>query len=430
MPFVEQVSPPHNHSRSLALASSTTTPPTNIDIPATSGKVLIADDTIVNRKLLATILRKEHYDIIEAADGVEAVTLALATMPDLILLDIMMPHKDGYDVCAELKHNPQSAHIPIIFLSALDEAKNKIKGLELGAADYITKPFDKDEILARVRTHIRICKLTQSLVASNQHLLEKQAQLDEDLQAASGIQQSLILKQPPAIDGLQVAWQYRPCHRIGGDIFNMYQLNETHLALFMLDVSGHGVPAAMFTVSASQSLYPQMGRLLKKKTDAPPGYTLTSPAEVLRHLDVEYPLERFGMYFTIAYGLLNFQTRQLQYSSAAHPPILVVRPDGEVHHLEAGGSIIGLGEFVPYEEETFQLLPGDRVFLYTDGIVECEDANGTPFGEKNFIDMLSALRHETLQTTCDRIIDAVLAHSADGQPQDDISLLAFSYQPA
>lgn len=429
MPLVEQVSLPRNHSRSLTLASPATTPPADVGIPATPGKVLIADDTTVNRRLLAAILRKERYEIIEAVDGVEAVTLALSTMPDLILLDIMMPHKDGYDVCTELKHNPQSAHIPIIFLSALDEAKNKIKGLELGAADYITKPFDKGEILARVRTHIRICQLTQSLVASNQHLREKQAQLDEDLQAASGIQQSLILKRPPAINGLQVAWQYRPCHRIGGDIFNMHQLDETHLALFMLDVSGHGVPAAMVTVSASQSLSPQTGRLLKKKTDAPHGYTLTSPTNVLQHLDVEYPLERFGKYFTIAYCLLNFETWQLQYSSAAHPPILVIRSDGAVHYLEAGGSILGLGGLVPYEEETFQLLPGDRVFLYTDGIVECEDANSQPFGEQNFIDMLCTLRHEELQTTCDRIIAAVLAHSADGQPQDDISLLAFAYQP-
>ena len=132
MPFGEQVSPPHTHAKNLALASPATVPPANVDIPDTSATVLIADDTTVNRKLLAAILRKEGYEIIEAVDGTEAVTHALATMPDLILLDIMMPHKDGYDVCAELKHNQESAHIPIIFLSALDEAKNKIKGLELG----------------------------------------------------------------------------------------------------------------------------------------------------------------------------------------------------------------------------------------------------------------------------------------------------------
>jgi len=138
-----------------------------------SEKIFIVDDNLVNRKLLTAILKKEGYDLLEAEDGEEAIELAFREMPDLILLDIMMPKKDGYEVCVELKGDDRTANIPIIFLSAKTQTEDKIKGLDLGGADYVTKPFDRGEVLARVKAQLKIAGLTKEVIKANEELLKK-----------------------------------------------------------------------------------------------------------------------------------------------------------------------------------------------------------------------------------------------------------------
>src|SRR4030095_9458948 len=206
---------------------------------------------------------------------------------------------------------------------------------------YITKSFNKAEVYIRVRNQVQLYQMTKALRTAHQQLCDKQQRLDEDLHSAAIIQQNLILKHTPYLPYVQVAWQYIPCERVGGDIFNIDQLDETHLAMFMLDVSGHGVSSAMVTVSVSQSLTPQLGYLLKKRQPLPPYYAITPPAEVLRALDEEYPFERFSTYFTLSYLVLDCRCGRLRYSSAAHPPPLL-RQSGEVVRLREGGAIIGL----------------------------------------------------------------------------------------
>jgi Response regulator containing a CheY-like receiver domain and an HD-GYP domain len=163
-------------------------------------KILIVDDHIVNRKLLAGILKEEEYELVEAEDGEEAVKLAFKELPDLILLDIIMPKKNGYEVCSELQSDNRSVNIPIIFLSAKTDTEAKIKGLELGGADYVTKPFSREEVVARVRAQLKIRNLTKKLILANQNLLKKQKLIDEDLRAAAGIQRSLLPSSPLNID--------------------------------------------------------------------------------------------------------------------------------------------------------------------------------------------------------------------------------------
>jgi sigma-B regulation protein RsbU (phosphoserine phosphatase) len=255
----------------------------------------------------------------------------------------MMPKKDGYQVCEELKRNDRSAHIPIIFLSAKSQVEDKIRGLDLGGADYVTKPFDRGEVLARVRTQLNIAWLTKEIMNANKELLRKQKRLDEDLEAAAGIQQSLLPQESPDMKNVAVAWRFMPCESIGGDIFNVVQLDETHLAIYMLDVSGHGVPSALVTVSVSQMLQTHRGLLLKKSIKPPPYYEIRSPAEVLNLLDQEYPIERFNKYFTISYLILDLKEGLIRYSNAAHPSPILLHMDGTLELLAEGGTIIGMG---------------------------------------------------------------------------------------
>ena len=238
--------------------------------------ILVVDDTEAYRQLLQLMLAEEKYGVLEAEDGVQALAVAADGSPDLILLDVMMPQKDGYQVCAELKANPRTREIPVIFLSAKAEPEDKVKGLELGAVDFITKPFSRGEILARVRMQLEIRRLSQSLQAMNVELLRRQDRQQEDLRAAANIQRSLIPSEDlkTRFEELELAWQFLPCESVGGDVFNLHRLDRDHVGLFVVDVSGHGVPSAMVTVSVAQMLSPQVGQLLKMKTADPPYYRL------------------------------------------------------------------------------------------------------------------------------------------------------------
>jgi len=393
-----------------------------------SPRVLIVDDTITNRRLLQAILKRKEYEILEAEDGEQALCVVRESSPDLILLDIMMPKKDGYEVCAELHRDPSTAEIPVIFLSAKTQAEDKVKGLELGAVDYITKPYDRAEILARVETHVKLRALSREMTLANHELRVRQERIEADLRAASVIQRSLIPSEKlrhryPQVD---IAWQFLPCDSIGGDIFNVVRLDENRLGLYMLDVSGHGVPSAMVTVSVAQQLYPQAG-ILKETGEGALPYRVAEPAEVLARLDERFPMERFGKYFTMFYGILDMQTGVLFSARAAHPPAYVIRANGELERIQPMGTIVGLGGVLPFENDERRLAPGDRLFLYTDGIVEHPNPAGERFGDARLEETLAASAGRDLPALCGAVREAVDVFGAGLPPEDDITFLALEY---
>ncbi len=392
-----------------------------------SETILVVDDNSVNRKLLAKILHKEGYRVVEAEDGVAGVDAVFRENPDLVLLDIMMPKKDGYAVCSELAQDERTGTLPILFLSAKTDPEDKIKGLNLGGADYITKPFDKGEILARVRVHLRMRRLTLDLMEANRRLTENQDRLDDDLKAAAEIQKSLLPPSVVAAAEMQTAWRFIPSHRVGGDLFNIFALDEEHWGIYMLDVSGHGVPAAMVAVSAHQMLNFRTGRLLKKSIPTRPYYEIVSPSEVLSALDLEFPMERFDKFFTLSYLILNRKTGLLRYSSAAHPPPALLRRNGTLELLREGGTIIGLGGVIPFEEGRTRLFPGDDLFVYTDGITEYPNVHGKFFGEDRFLRILKNNGQGSIREKVDRVVDALMVFGRGQPPPDDVSLLGLTF---
>jgi sigma-B regulation protein RsbU (phosphoserine phosphatase) len=265
----------------------------------------------------------------------------------------------------------------------------------------------------------------------NQELIDKQERLDADLAAAAQIQKSLLPHRIESAENMAVAWKFEPCEHMGGDIFNMFQLDDDHWAIYMLDVSGHGVEAAMITVSVSQFLQPNSGHLFKRKTgQSSPSRQLMTPVDVLAGLDTEFPFERFNNFFTIAYMIINTRTGELRYSNAGHPHSIVMRRNGKMELLPKGGPAIGTGDFRllteqadRFEEGCHRLHPGDKLFIYTDGIVEYQNRNGELYGTRRFYETLEAQRGKSIHGMVEQSIKSLMNFGNNAKPQDDITLL-------
>lgn len=266
---------------------------------------------------------------------------------------------------------------------------------------------------------------------ANAQLIEKQRKLDEDLQAAAGIQQSLLpqkLEKRPKIEALDIAWKFKPCETIGGDIFNVIRLDEDHLGFYMIDVSGHGVPPALVTFSISQTLQPHMGYTIRRRPGLSPDYDIVSPGDVLKALDSEYPWERFEKFLTIIYLIVDVRNGRLIYSNAAHPPPLLLRADGSFELLEKGGTIIGMDGILPFEEEEKPFSPGDKILLYTDGVFEFTDDKGELFGEERFHSLVRNLKGLTIEKVLDEIVLSIENFAQGAKFQDDVSLMGIEFK--
>lgn len=385
-------------------------------------KILIIDDNPGNRKRLRSILGQEEYGILEAAGSEEAFELAREEHPDLVIIDAAL-QGDGNDLCEKLRKINPSSDIPVILLSGWTFSLGNSRVLEAGATDYISRPFSERDILAKVRNCLSIHQLSESLSRTRRQLLAEDREREESMRSAAIIQQCLLPITTPKVVSFDFAWRFMPCEEVGGDLFNIFKLDETHVGAYIMDVSGQGVPAAMMATSVAQSLNPANSPFMKTITNSPPYYELVSPSEVLAKLNREYPIERFEKHFTICYLLLNVQTGEIRYSNAAHPSPLLVRADGRVEKLNAGGTIIGIGDGVTYEEGKTRMENGDRLFLYTDGIIEHSGWQGELYGEERLICELQTAEGETLQMTCACIINS-LTDFGDGQkPDDDITLV-------
>jgi len=195
----------------------------------------------------------------------------------------------------------------------------------------------------------------------------------------------------------------------------------------MIDASGHGVPSALITVSVSQALQPHTDGILKKRINKPPYYKIRRPQRVLNFLDKEYPLERFGKVFTIVYAIIDIQKGQLTYSSAGHPPPVLLHVDGSMELLEKGGPMIGLDCGLPFEEEKITLRCGDVLLFYTDGVVELQNDDGAFYGTDRFYGLLKSAKKRPIEMLLDEVIGDLLAFGGHSKLRDDVSLLGIEY---
>lgn len=311
-------------------------------------RILIVDDLPLNVELIDLVLRSEGFQTLTASSGSMALAIGRADQPDLILLDVLLPDESGFETCARLKSDPLTADIPIIFVSALDDVKNKVRGLKIGGVDYISKPVHAEEVLARVRVHLRIRENNRAIARQNQCRLEE----FRDAQQA-------ILVRPGDCPEASFAIYYKPLDGAGGDFYDIVSVSPSVFGYFVADVSGHGVSAAFLTAAIKALLRQYAGPLY-------------SPEDTMRGIDaVMRQMLGEEQYLTACYAQWIRQTGRLSVVSAGHPPLILVTSSGEPQTLGMDSDPLGMFSKLVLQRKDLWVSPGDRFFMYTDGLIEC-----------------------------------------------------------
>jgi serine phosphatase RsbU (regulator of sigma subunit) len=379
--------------------------------PATEKLILIVDDTPTNIGVISGALR-DCYKTKVASSGQKALALASAEdKPDLILLDVMMPEMDGYEVCSRLKADPATREIPVIFLTGQTSPDDETRGFEVGAVDYVHKPFSPAVVKARVRTHILLREARAQL--AHQLLV-----LNNELEMARRIQLSILPQALPKLPRLDIAARYIPMTSVAGDFYDFIRVDDKHLGILMADVSGHGLPSALIASMLQVALSGQAAHG-------------SEPPEVLAGLNKALCGKFAENFVTAAYVYLDLEKNVMRYAGAGHPPVLRYRSSaGKTSEILENGVVLGLIEEATYEAIELALEPGDRHVLYTDGIIEAANPANELYGGGRLMHLMETSH----ALNADRFADAVLGEiatwrgqSGEQGQQDDITLLVFDF---
>jgi PAS domain S-box-containing protein len=383
-------------------------------------------------KRLWNRLAEEQYEIRDRAlaTTAEGIAIADARQPDfpLVYVNSGFERLTGYSASEVLGHNCRFLQGPGTDQATLDKlraAMRERRECTIQVLNYrkdgstfwnrlsITPIRDSSGAVTHligVQSDVTEQKLAEeALEAARQRLEEANRSLRKDLEAAAKIQQSLLPTVLPNVPGANFAWSFRPCSELAGDILNIFAMDNESVGLYVLDVSGHGVAAALLSVTVSRLLSPIPGQsfLYEPAPDPSGRYPLAQPAEVLKRLNRQFPFDpRTAQYFTIFYGRLDIKTGELYYCSAGHPGPVYVPCGGQPRTLTSGGVPVGLFPNPPYETHLLCLEPGDRLYVATDGILETENAEGQEFGLERLLDVL----HRSSGLPLEKSLDALTAH--------------------
>jgi len=454
--------------------------------------VLIAEDSRIQAKILQKRLTDAGHTVRWAENGADALKLARERRPDIVISDIEMPVMTGYELCKAVKTDPALRDVPLILMSTLSDPIDIIRGLDAGADNYVTKPYDPDYLLGRMQSLLAtplgdpaeeatlevavagqkfrvqagrqqvlnlLVSTFENAVAKNQELIAANedlslardklqqtnselsalndkistinARMVRDLEAAAKVQRSLLPPDDAELPAATVAWRYVPCQDLAGDFLNFFPLDGEHAGLFVVDVSGHGVPSSLMAVTVGRFLSPKVtdqSLLVRQRPDG--GITVAMPAEVATQLNRLFQADEFsGLYFTILYGVLHLPTGRLDYISGGHPALLHVPAAGAPAYHGAEGFPIGFVPDVEYAQVSLQLAPGDRIYLYSDGVTEAMDKDQNPLGEQALADCIAASRGQPLDKTVAGLLETVEQWCQPNGPLDDVSILGLEWRP-
>lgn len=383
---------------------------------AAAARVLVVDDNEMNRDMLARRLQRQGHSVAMATDGREALAMLEAEPFDLVLLDIMMPGMNGFELLQHLRSHPDPAfvHLPVILISALDDADSVVKGIEMGADDHLPKPFNPHILRARVGASLAKKRLR------DREQLHARA-LEREIDIARGIQAGFLPDALPRADGWEIAACFEPARQVGGDFYDAFALPDGRIVLVVADVCDKGVGAALF-----MALFRSLVRAGAERALADAG-ALSSQLPALLASTNDYIARTHdgaNMFATMFVGVLDPADGRLGYVNAGHEaPAIAAAGSGAVRaRLEPTGPAVGLMPGMAFGFAHAALAPGEALLAFTDGVTDARDPAGALFGEPRLLGLLAPAAGAGALVA--RVRDAVHAHAAGEAPFDDVTVLA------
>ncbi len=460
--------------------------------PSAKTSLLVVEDSRIQAKILCDKLREAGHEVRSAENGKIGLEMIRHQRPTLVISDIEMPIMTGYELCRIVKNDPNLRTIPFILLSTLADAQDIIKGLHCGADNYVTKPYDPQFLIARVASlletplsdgddeqqlDVTLCgtrytvkagrqqvlnllvstfenavEKNQELVRTNEELTVAKEQLtrwnDEleslnrrlesandrmtrDLDAAARVQRSLLPTSNPTTSRIRFSWQYIPCDELAGDFLNFFALDDDHIAMYVVDVSGHGVASSLLSVTIGRLMTPLVSASsLLVQADRSGGIRIVPPSEVAYELNRRFQMEQQNdLFFTMLYGVLQLSTLEFRFVSAGHDPVVRVAPGTAPTLLEGSNVVIGWVEDMDYDEQVVTLAPGDRLYLYSDGVPEAMDEDLNEFTKRQMMEIIELGQTQSLEASVSLLQNSVQRWCAKNGPKDDVSILALEISP-
>jgi phosphoserine phosphatase RsbU/P len=378
---------------------------------AEQGFILVVDDNEANRDVLSRRLKRQGHRVAAAAHGLQALEMMHTQAFDLVLLDIMMPEMNGYQVLEEVKADPALRHVPVIMISALDDIDSVVRCIELGAEDYLYKPFNPVLLKARVNASLekkRLRDQEQAYIRAVKREMELGKRIQADFLPVS-------LYQP---EGWHISAAFRPAREVAGDFYDVFLLPDEHIGLIIADVCDKGVGAALFMALVRSLIRAFAEQIVSLPTDALQAVPMTNNYIIRNHHNTR---SRF-MFATLFFGVLDPRNGLLTYVNSGHDAPILIGTKGIKSFLEATGPAVGLATESSFASVQTVIEPGDTLFAFTDGITEARSANGSLFGEERLFELLESIAG-TSSHFMDDVDKKVREHTADSAPSDDITML-------
>lgn len=406
-------------------------------VGGTALRVLVVDDSKAQRKMLALSLARWGFDVVEADSGEQALHLCRAETFDLVISDWMMPGMTGLEFCKEFRALPREGYGYFILLTSKSEKAEIADGLHGGADDFLTKPVSPDELRARLRAGERILGMQQELVAKNRlvrstlnELQKIYDSLDRDLIEASKLQETLVRDRFRDFGLGTVTMLLRPSGHVGGDLVGCFEISDNRIAVYSVDVSGHGVASAMMTARLSGLLSggsPEQNVALNSGKN---GIAAAWPPHIVatrlnRLMIDELKVEQ---YFTMAYAEIDLATGAVFLVQAGHPHPVIQRKAGEIDQLGAGGLPIGLISDATYQTIEATLNVGDRLILLSDGVTECPDLADAELGEDGLAALLVTRKTLKSADLLETLVQDLTAFHGGSDFPDDVSGVVFEFK--
>ena len=390
-------------------------------------RILVAEDERITRASLVRQLSNWGHSVAAAEDGEQAWELYFKEPFDIVLTDWEMPRLSGLDLIGRIRGTADAAFVYIIMLTGRTEKADLVRGIEAGADDFVSKPFDREELRVRLLAGERIVRLERKLNQQNQELREAGERMRNDLRAAARVQTAMLPAANIVTPHVRTAWRYVPTDELAGDGIGLHLIDDRYLIAYVLDVSGHGVPAALLSVSVMHAMapIPPDTSLMRDPAGGPMG-TVRAPELVADELNRRFPSEKNdGHFVTLGLVVLDTHTGRVRSVRAGHPLPILLRAGAEIPVPEDDGGLpLCITEGIPYEGGTIDLSPGDRLCLISDGLIEQfggPDGKPSQFGTERIARALLAAQG-TIEQAAERALDDLTAWTGKRKFADDVSV--------